>query len=165
MTSAPRTWAAAARLLPVVAGAALLAGCGGPEPASQEAAFTLSGANTDLALAVTDVGNVLVGQDGRTLYATDAAGLGPCVDACAQAWPPYVAEGVPAPADGAYNGLATDRIGTVQRPDGTMQVTYHDRPLHYHPGDAEPGVTAGQGLTEFDRTWGAVSAGGALVVR
>lgn len=164
MTAAPRT--ATARLLPLVAGAALLlSGCGGPEPASREAAFPAGGGGTTVDVVVSDLGNVLVGQDGRTLYAFEAAGSGPCVDDCAVAWPPYLAEGVPGAANAAYNALLVHELGTVARPDGALQVTYRDRPLHHYAGETGAGGTGGQGRVEFDRTWGAVAPGGDILAR
>jgi predicted lipoprotein with Yx(FWY)xxD motif len=51
-----------------------------------------------------------------------------CVGACAKAWPPYI---VPANRDiprkiRGFRGV----FGTVERPDGRLQLTYNRRPLY-----------------------------------
>jgi predicted lipoprotein with Yx(FWY)xxD motif len=39
-------------------------------------------------------------------------------------------------------------LGTVERDDGTTQVTYNDLPLYYFSGDQAAGDLEGQGLND-----------------
>jgi predicted lipoprotein with Yx(FWY)xxD motif len=147
----------------VAATAFLLTGCGGPEPATEEAAFTLSGDSTTVGTGDTVLGRILVGADGRTLYTRDGTSQA-CTGACAQQWPPYVAEGVPFAADGELNALLVQELGTYTTSDGVEQVTYRGLPLHYYRGDDTAGQVGGQGLEQFGGTWHAVSPTGDAVV-
>jgi len=79
---------------------------------------------------------------GHTLYVFDGdlmfPGESACNGGCASTWPPLrvtdgVASGVP--------GLAS-----IQRADGTSQVTFEGRPLYFFSGDSAPGDTTGQGV-------------------
>lgn len=136
-----------------------LAGCGGPSPATAEPDYTLSGSGTTVGVLATDLGAVLVGPEDRTLYLFD--GPGPCVDACADQFPPYLAEGVPAPTDAALTALDVAELSTSA--DG--QVTYRDVPLHLYRGDSAPGSVLGQELAAFGGTFHAVNTRGGGVVR
>ncbi|MGQ0575692.1 MAG: COG4315 family predicted lipoprotein [Pseudonocardia sp.] len=149
----------------VALGTAALSGCGGPEPATTEPAPTLSGADTIVSVADSELGRILVGQQGRTLYTFAGAAANPCTGPCLAQWPAYVADGVPYSADQTLSTLDVDALGTVARPDGTQQVTYEGMPLHYHAADQAPGAVAGQGTTAFDRTWQAVTPAGTRITR
>ncbi len=91
-----------------------------------------------------EFGSLLVGPNGFTLYtfANDADGASNCVDGCAANWPPLtvaesqevvVAEGV------------AGEVGTIERADGSLQVTYNGAPVYYWVNDVLPGDTTGQG--------------------
>lgn len=58
-----------------------------------------------------------------------------CHGECAEAWPPVYTTGEPA----AGRGVRSSLLGTIERRDGRMQVTYADRPLYYyaHEGPGE----------------------------
>ena len=110
------------------------------------AAFAQS---TDVALAIrTDptLGDHLVDGAGMTLYlfTPDAQGASTCVDACAQNWPPLLADGDVAVADGLDAAL----LGTVERADGAQQVTYGGWPLYTFVNDVAPGDANGQGRND-----------------
>ena len=47
-------------------------------------------------------------------------------------------------------------LGTVKRPEGTMQVTYKGTPLYTFTGDQQAGETKGQGIKDVG-TWSAVT--------
>jgi predicted lipoprotein with Yx(FWY)xxD motif len=90
-----------------------------------------------------DLGIFLTDQAGRTLYmyTKDDVGLSNCYDACAAAWPPLMAQGDPS--------LPTDLpgvVGTTQRNDGGLQLTYNGMPLYYWAKDQKPGDTTGQNV-------------------
>jgi len=92
--------------------------------------------------ATGDLGEIVVDEAGFSLYVfmPDDQGPSTCYDACASTWPPLVGTVTP----GA--GLDAELLGTVERDDGTVQVTYNDWPLYYYAPDDSPGDTLGQGV-------------------
>lgn len=118
-----------------------------PSPSSSPAL------GTPLNTSTTSLGTFLVNSEGRSLYIfeADTTGVSNCSGACAVAWPPLtVASGqIPSAGDGVTSSL----IGTIQRSDGTTQVTYAGRPLYFFIGDASPGDTNGEGLNQFGALW------------
>ena len=122
-----------------------------PEPASpapQEAGVTVDATESDL-------GTILTDEDGRTLYVflSDSEGESTCYDDCAQAWPALETEGDPEAGEETDASL----LGTTEREDGALQVTYNEMPLYYYADDAEPGDTNGQGVGDV---WFVVSTEG-----
>lgn len=109
------------------------------------------------------LGKVLVDSRGRTLYLfqKDSGGRSSCVGACAAAWPPVRAQGMPL----AGPGLSAAKLTTTARPDGARQVLYNGHPLYRYTGDQGPGDTNGQRVTAFGATWFAVSGAGQVVSR
>lgn len=104
-------------------------------------------AQQDATLSTADAqawGTYLVDQNGMSvyLYEQDEPDALACLDACTNNWPPVVADGDATIAD----LLDPELIGSVERPDGTMQVTYGGHPLYTYARDREPGATNGQGL-------------------
>jgi predicted lipoprotein with Yx(FWY)xxD motif len=117
------------------------------EPAAEEPAAEEPDADgAVVAVASTDLGEVLVDGDGMTLYMfePDAQGAPTCYDECAEAWPPLLTDGDPAAGDGADSGL----LGTAERDDGDTQVTYDGWPLYRWAADSAPGDTTGQGVND-----------------
>lgn len=91
------------------------------------------------------LGQILVDEQGRTLYVFDAdqGGKIACGTDCAGAWPPLVLEsGASLPTSGALSADLT----TVARDDGAQQVAYKGRPLYRFANDAQPGDAKGDGL-------------------
>ena len=70
-----------------------------------------------------------------------------CSGQCAVNWPPLL---VPAGAKVQAGSGVTAALGTIQRPDGTTQVTYQGHRLYYFEGDTAAGTDKGQGV---DGTW------------
>jgi predicted lipoprotein with Yx(FWY)xxD motif len=155
-----------------------LAGCGGGSGSSSSAAATTASTpektatvpkpppnaeegTTFVTLASSPgLGLVLADSEGRTLYAfsSDGGGMPSCYGACAKAWPPLiVSKGVPEPS----NGASANKIGIVERTDGTKQVTYAGQPLYAFGGDGSPGQANGDGASEFGGTWTALKGTGA----
>ncbi len=99
-----------------------------------------------VALGSTEHGEVLVDGDGMTLYVFDPDDQGPstCYDECADAWPPLVADDAAQAGDGVDAGL----LGTVERDDGSTQITYDGWPLYYWASDTSPGDATGQGVQD-----------------
>jgi predicted lipoprotein with Yx(FWY)xxD motif len=61
--------------------------------------------------------------------------------------------------DPAVEGVSGD-VATIERDDGTRQVTLDGLPLYTYVGDADPGDVTGQGVQEV---WWVVSPDGAKV--
>jgi predicted lipoprotein with Yx(FWY)xxD motif len=143
------------KLLAVLAAAGLvLAACGDDDDSSgatDDATTTTAndGAEVEATVAVaTDdaLGDYLVGPDGRTLYLfeEDQGTTTACTGACADNWPPLVADGAPTGGD----GVAADELSTA---DGIEpnQVTYHGHLLYYFASDEAPGDTNGVGIPSW----------------
>jgi predicted lipoprotein with Yx(FWY)xxD motif len=87
----------------------------------------------------------LVGPNGLALYVfdTDSPGTSACTGGCADNWPPLTtAEGQHVAADPSASGT----FASIARSDGSMQVTFNDRPLYYFAGDSAPGDKNGDGI-------------------
>jgi predicted lipoprotein with Yx(FWY)xxD motif len=108
-----------------------------------------------VATGMSDLGTILSDADGRTLYLflNDSGGESTCYDDCAANWPALVTEGDPR-AEGEAD---VTLLGTTERTDGGLQVTYNGTPLYYFAGDEAPGDTNGQGLID---AWYVVSPEG-----
>lgn len=106
-------------------------------------------------------GAYLADSEGQSLYLfeADRAGKSTCHDACANAWPPLITEGKPR----AGKGVDGDALGTLERADGSTQVTYHGWPLYYFIKDKAPGDTKGQDVEGFGAEWYLVTPGGKKV--
>jgi predicted lipoprotein with Yx(FWY)xxD motif len=101
------------------------------------------------------LGTILTDADGNTLYVflADEGGESTCYDECADSWPALIARGEPK----AGNGVDASLLGTTERTDGELQVTYAGQPLYYFAGDSRPGDTNGQGVGDV---WYVVSPDG-----
>ena len=123
--------------------------------ATQPPADDAAGDAADAIVAVssTDLGDVLTDGDDMTLYLflNDEQSESTCYDDCAENWPPLTG------SVQAEEGLDAALLGTVEREDGTSQVTYNDWPLYYFAGDGGPGDTTGQGVGDV---WYAVTPSG-----
>jgi predicted lipoprotein with Yx(FWY)xxD motif len=109
-----------------------------------------------VAVATSDLGEILVDSSGNTLYlfVPDDQGNSTCYDACESNWPPLVDD------VSAGDGIDPALLGTVARDDGSAQVTYNSWPLYYFANDAVPGDVNGQGINEV---WYVVSGAGKAV--
>lgn len=98
--------------------------------------------------------------DGDRAYVTDGTGRAlyileggddpsTCTDECVAEWPPFAAMA----GEPGIQGQELDEqlLGTVERPDGAMQITYDGHPLYYYHEDSGPGDTAGQNVED---QWG-----------
>ena len=142
---------------------ALTVACGGSNSSATPAASATPATGSGQSATVSaesegNLGKILVGAQGRTLYLfqKDSGTHSSCFDACAGYWPPLRASGKPTVGD----GLDASLIGTSFRSDGRPQVTYNGHPVYLFSGDQKPGDTTGQGLTDFGGSWYALSAVG-----
>ena len=108
-----------------------------------------------------DGSEYLTDGDGRALYLLEGKDQPTaCVDACATEWPPFTAETGATPS---VTGAQQDLVGTVQRPDGTSQITYGGHPLYYYAEDTAPGDVKGQDYTDQWGEWYLVAPTGEQV--
>jgi predicted lipoprotein with Yx(FWY)xxD motif len=172
----------AAALVAVLALAGLATSCGGdesgdattstnlnaegvPEPQPDDTVGSTTppteGSGTEVATGESGEGEVLFDDQGQALYLYTPDGERPegtpptCVDDCATAWPPLLTDGDPV----AGSGVDASLLGTVDRADGTVQVTYDGQPLYLFASD-QPGTTSGQGV---GGVWFLVSPSGQAV--
>jgi serine/threonine protein kinase/predicted lipoprotein with Yx(FWY)xxD motif len=91
---------------------------------------------------------VLTDAAGFTLYwfAPDTPTLSKCSGSCASYWPPL--KGPVAAGPGV-----TGKLGTITRPDGSVQATYEGHPLYTYIGDAAAGHAYGNGLDLNGGIW------------
>jgi predicted lipoprotein with Yx(FWY)xxD motif len=99
------------------------------------------------------VGKVLVDSEGMTLYyfQKDQKGSGKskCEGACAEAWPPLTTEGEAE----SMKGVKAAMLSTINRSDGTTQVTYAGWPLYTFVEDKKPGEDNGTDSKAFGASW------------
>lgn len=102
--------------------------------------------NEGLHTAQTELGTVLVGGTGFTLYLflPDAPGVSNCVEECAAAWPPLAADEIGTTGD----GIDVSLLGEITRADGSTQATYNGKPLYFFSGDAASEEVNGQGFND-----------------
>ena len=106
----------------------------------------------------TKIGKVLATSSGRTLYLfmKDRHGRSACYGACAGFWPPLMKKG----ALRAGTGVKASLLGTSERKNGKLQVTYKGHPLYLFKLDKGSGDVEGQAEDIYGGTWYALSAGG-----
>lgn len=121
--------------------AVLLATLPGANFAQAQNAATVSVGGNDT------LGKFLVGPNGMTLYmfTKDTLGVSNCYDQCATNWPPLTVDAGAMPTAG--EGVP-GKLGTAERKDGALQVTYNDMPLYYWAKDTQVGDATGQNVGE-----------------
>lgn len=129
------------RMMPPAFAAALpalllfAAAAGAQEDGSGTATLTVAESGEYGEYLATDEGFALY------LYVEDEEGRSTCEDACANNWPPLLVADEEAAVAG--EGVDGDLIGTTERSDGSIQVTYGGQPLYMSRHDKE-GTTKGQ---------------------
>ncbi len=149
--------------LPAIAVSLLLVACGSSSSSNttssatgtQPAAQTSSSSSSAVVVktASSSLGTILVDGQGMTLYHLSGEQNGKFIctsTACLGVWHPLIAS-----SSGAPSG-EVGSLGTVKRPEGTMQVTYKGTPLYTFTGDQQAGETKGQGIKDVG-TWSAVT--------
>lgn len=131
---------------------------GGGESTSEANSSDGGGAGVVKAAKVGDLGTIIVNSEGLTLYDfhKDKGGTSACYGACAGAWPPLLTEGEPK----AEAGAMASQLGTTERKDGSVQVTYNGWPLYTYAGDKAPGEANGNDIDQFGAEWYALLPSG-----
>jgi predicted lipoprotein with Yx(FWY)xxD motif len=108
-------------------------------------------------------GTIVADADGKALYlftkdtqgkqGSDAASA--CYETCANAWPPLTVH----EQARVGQGLQQELVSTIQRTDGTTQVTYGGWPLYYFAKDSGEQIN-GQGVGDV---WYLVAPDGSTI--
>ena len=108
--------------------------------------------------SVKELGMVLVDSNGMTLYDfhKDKGTTSSCYGPCAEGWPPLLTEGEAT----VGNGATASKLGTTERKDGTIQVTYAGHPLYTFVEDKKPGEANGNDVSAFGAQWYALKGNG-----
>lgn len=135
--------------LPVTVGLGLVllaSACGSTTPTAT--APPAGTATTTLAMRTVNGTSVLVDKSGAALYSNDQDTTGKlqCVSSdCTAIWAPLT---VPAGAQPTAPSGVTGTLATVQRPDGSRQVTLDGKPLYTFSFDHGAGKVTGNGATD-----------------
>lgn len=78
-----------------------------------------------------------------------------CYGDCAVKWPPVLTDGRPV----ATGGVRQHLLGTTERRDGSLQVTYNDHPLYYY-ADEPPGAVECHEVSTHGGLWWVVQPDG-----
>src|SRR2546422_3432735 len=104
---------------------------------------TSAAAPVVLAQSVGTMGTILVAaSNSHTVYTfdSDSPGVSRCTGGCATTWPPVTIAAGTTPTGGPG---VTGQLGTINRSDGSLQVTYKGMPLYFFHSDSKPGDTMG----------------------
>lgn len=113
----------------------------------------------NLRLATGSNGEYLADASGRAVYMLE--GDAECIGDCLAAWPPVVVTtSTPTVATGLQGAL----VSTVERDDGTLQLTYNGHPLYYYNRDTGVGVAMGHDVTDDFGEWYLVAPTGLAIV-
>ena len=102
-------------------------------------------------------GSMLYDDSGQPIYLFDAETTSQpeCYGECAEAWPPVLTKGMPR----AKGAVRADLLGTTQRKDGSVQITYAGHPLYFYAHEGKYEVLC-HNVTEFGGTWLVVQPNG-----
>lgn len=100
------------------------------------------------AVTVKRMGETVQNEDGFVLYRFDGDKVKPevvsnCNDDCAKVWPAAVINKGEKPK---LKGVDAEQVGTVERKDGTLQLTIGKWPVYTYIGDKKPGQWKGQNV-------------------
>jgi predicted lipoprotein with Yx(FWY)xxD motif len=113
--------------------------------------YTNKGQNSKIVFLKTSstaqLGTFLVDKQGRTLYAfkSDKNGKSVCTGECAKTWLPFIKLN-----NGIVANSITGALGTFERADKSLQMTYIGQPLYLYAKDLKPGDTNGN---NFNNLW------------
>lgn len=85
-----------------------------------------------------------------------------CVGGCLAQWAPVFPPTAEPTVEG---GLAPVLLGSLERPDGSRQLSYNGHPLYHHAADARPGQVHGHGVADEWGRWSLLTPKGDPVGR
>jgi predicted lipoprotein with Yx(FWY)xxD motif len=111
----------------------------------------------EIVLGDSQFGEMLFAADQQAIYIfeRDRNGDSACYGECAAAWPPVYTSGEPV----AGKGVNPDLLGTTERRDGRLQVTYDGQPLYFYAHEA-PGEVRCHNVDLNGGFWWVVGADG-----
>jgi predicted lipoprotein with Yx(FWY)xxD motif len=133
-----------------LAGATMLAACGSSggsgAQSSVSSGSTAPATPATVSVRSTKLGDVLVDQQGRTLYgfASDMNGTSTCTGSCASIWPAATVTKTVTTG----KGLHSSTFHTIMT-NGQSQLAAATWPLYTYVGDTKPGDVNGQGIERF----------------
>jgi predicted lipoprotein with Yx(FWY)xxD motif len=135
-------------------------GAGGGGKASTGGGGGGSAPGTTIEVSDSDYGPILFDSRDQAIYLFDKeeGERSECYGACAEAWPPVLTEGDPQAAGETDSKL----LGTIERDDGTTQVTYGGHPLYFYAHEG-PGQVLCHNVEEFGGLWLVVTPQGNAV--
>ena len=124
---------------------------------AMKAEASMSAKGTRVKVVSSDYGQVIADGKGEAFYLFDKENSKKprCYGACASAWPPVLTKGKPVAGSGAKQSL----LGTTNRANGKLQVTYAGQPLYYYVDDS-PGTILCHDVEEFGGLWLVVKPNG-----
>lgn len=130
----------------------------GEEPAADAPPKQAPAPSISVRTAETDLGTILVDDQGRTLYGftKDKPGQANCDADCIAVWPALIS----AKDVTAQGGADASLLKEVKLGAGAEQSVYGDWPLYYYVGDVTAGDVNGQGL---DGEWFVIAPDGKLI--
>ena len=144
-----------------IAATLVLAACGSSGGGSTSTTSAPATTGTTVSTKSIDGMNVLVDSQGKALYTSDqesGSKLLCTMSACTSFWKPLTTTSSKPTA-----GSGAGQVGTVKRPDGTMQVTVGGKPVYTFAEDS-PGKLGGNNFSDQfggqHFTWHAILAGG-----
>jgi predicted lipoprotein with Yx(FWY)xxD motif len=122
----------------------VLAACQTGDAASPSAVASAGTAAVVAVSSSSELGEFLVDAEGRTLYVflNDSSGTSVCSGDCETNWPPATLGEGQSPAG---SGVSAE-LGTIERDDGTLQLTLDGWPLYRYAADTAPGDATGEGV-------------------
>jgi predicted lipoprotein with Yx(FWY)xxD motif len=148
------------RVVVLVAAAGLLAlsACSQPTAAAQD-----SEAPPGIMLVAAKVGvlgAIVTDQNGRTLYRfdKDKPSVSNCSGECTKSWPPVIVSDA---GELKLDSIDQSLVGTLDRADGSKQVTLAGHPMYRFFKDSKAGDVNGQGL---GGTWFVAAPSGDKIV-
>jgi predicted lipoprotein with Yx(FWY)xxD motif len=127
---------------------------------AMKAESSMAAKGTRVKVVSSDYGSVIADGKGEAFYLFDkeSSKQPRCYGACASVWPPVLTKGKPKAANGVNQSL----LGTTERANGKLQVTYAGQPLYYYVDDS-PGTILCHDVAEFGGLWLVVKPNGQAV--
>lgn len=104
------------------------------------------------------LGSIVIDRGLHTAYvfSEDSGKKSSCHDACATRWPPMITETNPI----ARDGIDASKLGTTEREDGSLQVTYAGHPIYNYLGDWAAAEANGNDINDFGGKWHVIGPDG-----